>query len=159
MLARDGSLLCHCDSRKAQWYLAKGLADRVSDNPLTIQLRFEHKTGDQEQGTNDFYTESKENRCVGCGRPDGFSRYRIIPSCYRRHFPVALKSHRSHDVVLLCLSCQASRGREGAAGRVGTPWHETPCLPPGDCPAGGGAAQAAGGRGDVHPPAGPRDPG
>lgn len=29
----------------------------------------------------------------------------MIPGCYRRHFPEALKSHRSHDIVLLCLSC------------------------------------------------------
>lgn len=32
-------------------------------------------------------------------------RYRVVPSCYRRAMPVHLKSHRSHDVVLLCVTC------------------------------------------------------
>ena len=29
----------------------------------------------------------------------------MVPACYRRSFPVHLKSHRSHDVVLLCFDC------------------------------------------------------
>ena len=32
-------------------------------------------------------------------------RYRVVPSCYRRALPIHLKSHRSHDVVLLCVTC------------------------------------------------------
>jgi hypothetical protein len=32
-------------------------------------------------------------------------RYRVVPACYRRAMPVRLKSHRSHDVVLLCVTC------------------------------------------------------
>jgi hypothetical protein len=31
--------------------------------------------------------------------------HRVVPSCYRRNFPAQLKSHRSHDVVLLCFEC------------------------------------------------------
>ena len=27
------------------------------------------------------------------------------PACYRRNFPVQWKSHRSHDIVLLCVDC------------------------------------------------------
>lgn len=29
--------------------------------------------------------------------------YRVVPACYRRAMPVSLKSHRSHDIVLLCV--------------------------------------------------------
>ena len=29
----------------------------------------------------------------------------VVPACYRRYFPVHLKSHRSHDIVLLCVDC------------------------------------------------------
>ena len=43
--------------------------------------------------------------CVGCGEGNHYLRYRIIPSCYRIHFPEHLKSHRSHDIVLLCVDC------------------------------------------------------
>lgn len=32
-------------------------------------------------------------------------RCRIVPDCYRKNFPVQLKSHRSHDIVLLCIDC------------------------------------------------------
>lgn len=28
-----------------------------------------------------------------------------MPDCYRKHFPVNMKSHRSHDIVLLCIDC------------------------------------------------------
>ena len=41
---------------------ARGLADKVADDPPTIQLRFEHKATDQLTGSDDFYTHSKENR-------------------------------------------------------------------------------------------------
>lgn len=30
---------------------------------------------------------------------------RIVPDCYRKHFPETMKSHRSHDIVLLCIDC------------------------------------------------------
>ena len=38
----------------------------------------------------------------------------VVPACYRRAFPVHLKSHRSHDVVLLCFDCHevASKAAE-----------------------------------------------
>ena len=29
----------------------------------------------------------------------------VVPGCYRRHFPVHQKSHRSHDVLLICFDC------------------------------------------------------
>ncbi|EFJ44334.1 hypothetical protein VOLCADRAFT_95512 [Volvox carteri f. nagariensis] len=125
MLSHEGQLLCFCDSRKLRWYLNKGLAVQVCEDPPTIQLLFEHQNTDQklgeqlgghratgregvregEGGTDDFYTQSKSNRCVGCGCSSHYLRYRVLPACYRRHMPSALKSHRSHDVVLLCIDC------------------------------------------------------
>jgi len=67
-------------------------------------LLFEPK-GRPEDEDNDFYIQSKKNICVGCGEGNHYLRYRIIPSCYRVHFPEHLKSHRSHDIVLLCVDC------------------------------------------------------
>lgn len=67
-------------------------------------LLFEPK-GRPEDEDNDFYIQSKRNICVGCGEGNHYLRYRIIPSCYRVHFPEHLKSHRSHDIVLLCVDC------------------------------------------------------
>lgn len=102
--ANDGRLLCYCDRRKLEWYLHRDLAKIVDENPPAIMLLFEPK-GRPEDEDNDFYIHSKKNICVGCGEGSHYLRYRIIPSCYRMHFPEHLKSHRSHDIVLLCVDC------------------------------------------------------
>ena len=59
-----------------------------------------------------YYATDRENKCVCCGAKDNFSRFHVVPTLYRTHFPDALKSHRSHDVLLLCFDChnKASRG-------------------------------------------------
>ncbi|KAL8474285.1 hypothetical protein ACS0TY_030930 [Phlomoides rotata] len=102
--ANDGRLLCYCDHRKLQWYVSRNLAKLVEENPPSIMLLFEPK-GRPEDEDNDFYIQSKKNICVGCGEGNHYLRYRIIPSCYRIHFPEHLKSHRSHDIVLVCVDC------------------------------------------------------
>ncbi|VVB07415.1 unnamed protein product [Arabis nemorensis] len=102
--ANDGRLLCYCDRRKLEWYLNRGLAKLVEEVPPAIMLLFEPKGRPEDEG-NDFYIQTKRNICVGCGEGNHYLRYRIIPSCYRVHFPEHLKSHRSHDIVLLCVDC------------------------------------------------------
>ncbi|KAG8387041.1 hypothetical protein BUALT_Bualt03G0211800 [Buddleja alternifolia] len=102
--ANDGRLLCYCDRRKLEWYISRNLAKLVEEDPPSIMLLFEPK-GRPEDEDNDFYIQSKKNICVGCGEGNHYLRYRIIPSCYRMHFPERLKSHRSHDIVLLCVDC------------------------------------------------------
>lgn len=65
---------------------------------------------------------------MSCGNCDHFLRYHVVPRCYRQvggsrlggwgtgvqlltpqcgsqHFPESHKSHRSHDIVLLCIAC------------------------------------------------------
>lgn len=128
MLSMDGKLLCFCDRRKLEWcvpllffklyifpfphrYIDKNLAQRVSDDPPTIRLRFQHSTNDQENAVDEFYAESKSNCCVVCGEAGHYLRYRVIPQCYRKHLPIALKSHRSHDIVLLCVPCHIAAAR------------------------------------------------
>ena len=34
-------MLCTCDMKKAAWYVKKGLGDLISENPLTVRLKFE----------------------------------------------------------------------------------------------------------------------
>ncbi|CAM6097604.1 unnamed protein product [Calypogeia fissa] len=102
--ADDGRLLCFCDRKKLEWYVKRGLAVYMEEEPPSVRLLFEPK-GRPEYKGNDFYIQSKSNRCVGCGESSHYLRYRIIPSCYRQHFPEHLKSHRSHDIVLLCVDC------------------------------------------------------
>lgn len=85
-------------------YLRRDLAKLVDENPPAIMLLFEPKGRPEDEG-NDFYIQSKKNICVGCGERNHYLRYRIIPSCYRMHFPEHMKSHRSHDIVLVCVDC------------------------------------------------------
>ncbi len=51
----------------------------------------------------------KENRCCVCGSEGPYSRHGVVPHCYRQHFPLSMKSHLSHDIVLLCPPCNRVR--------------------------------------------------
>ncbi|TYK07107.1 protein RRP6-like 3 isoform X1 [Cucumis melo var. makuwa] len=104
MQMMDACFATVIDENLNGWYLRRELAELVADDPPAIKLLFEPKGRPEDEG-NDFYIQSKKNICVGCGEGNHYLRYRIIPSCYRIHFPEHLKSHRSHDIVLLCVDC------------------------------------------------------
>ncbi|MCO5599117.1 hypothetical protein L7F22_053217 [Adiantum nelumboides] len=124
--AGDGGLLCFCDRKKLDWYVQRGLAEFMDEDPPAIRLLFEPKRRPEDEN-NDFYLQSKTNRCVGCGEMSHYLRYRVIPSCYRQYFPQHLKSHRSHDIVLLCVDCHevahcaAERHKRKVALKFGVP--------------------------------------
>ncbi|NXJ65927.1 EXD2 protein, partial [Rostratula benghalensis] len=103
--APDGQPLCTCDRKKAQWYLDKGIGELVSTEPFVVKLRFEPSGRPESQV--DYYLTVKENLCVVCGKRESYIRKNIVPHEYRRHFPIQMKDHNSHDVLLLCTSCHA----------------------------------------------------
>ncbi|XP_063296231.1 exonuclease 3'-5' domain-containing protein 2 [Pelobates fuscus] len=103
--APDGQPLCTCDRKKAQWYLDKGIGDLISNDPFIVKLRFE-PSGRPESSV-DYYLTVKENLCVVCGKRESYIRKNVVPHEYRRHFPIQMKDHNSHDVLLLCTSCHA----------------------------------------------------
>ncbi|KAM4013258.1 exonuclease 3'-5' domain-containing protein 2 [Anomaloglossus baeobatrachus] len=103
--APDGQPLCTCDRKKAQWYLDKGIGDLISNDPFVVRLRFE-PSGRPESNV-DYYLTVKENLCVVCGKKESYIRKNIVPHEYRRHFPIQMKDHNSHDVLLLCTACHA----------------------------------------------------
>ncbi|XP_038209288.1 exonuclease 3'-5' domain-containing protein 2 [Zerene cesonia] len=102
--APDGELLCTCDTKKAIWYVEKELADKVSDDPLTVRLRFE-PAGRSVGTVGQYYQLTKQNRCVVCGEDNSYIRKNVVPREYRKHFPEVMKDHSSHDVLLLCVAC------------------------------------------------------
>uniref|UniRef100_A0A182SU42 3'-5' exonuclease domain-containing protein n=1 Tax=Anopheles maculatus TaxID=74869 RepID=A0A182SU42_9DIPT len=104
MQAPDGELLCTCDRRKAEWYVQRELGDLVCENPYTVRLRFE-PAGRAVDEAGQYYLQAKENICVVCGAKSSFNRKNIVPRDYRKHFPVVMKEHVSHDVLLLCADC------------------------------------------------------
>lgn len=102
--APDGEILCTCDKKKADWYLSQKLGTLVADEPYTVRLNFE-PAGRAVGEVGKYYTLAKENQCVVCGHQDAYIRKNVVPREYRRHFPVVMKSHTSHDVLLLCPDC------------------------------------------------------
>ncbi|NXS54840.1 EXD2 protein, partial [Brachypteracias leptosomus] len=103
--APDGQPLCTCDRKKAQWYLDKGIGELVSTDPFVVKLRFEPSGRPESQV--DYYLTVKENLCVVCGKRESYIRKNVVPHEYRKHFPIQMKDHNSHDVLLLCTSCHA----------------------------------------------------
>ena len=105
--APDGEILCFTDMRKAKWYVERKLADVITESPFIIRLNFEPNG----RGFSDveadqiYYSKEKKNECVSCGSTTSYLKYHVVPLLYRQYFPKDHKSHRSHDVVLLCARC------------------------------------------------------
>ncbi|XP_026694356.2 exonuclease 3'-5' domain-containing protein 2-like isoform X1 [Ciona intestinalis] len=106
--APDGQLLATCDRKKANWYIEKELADIVTETPFTIRLRFE--PAGRPASDRDYYLYDKQNVCVVCGSNGAIVRKNVVPHEYRRHFPLLLKDHVSHDIVPLCVACHQRAG-------------------------------------------------
>nr|CAB3243957.1 exonuclease 3'-5' domain-containing protein 2-like [Phallusia mammillata] len=106
--APDGQLLSTCDRKKATWYLEKKLADEICKEPLTVRLKFE--PAGRPMSHNDYYLNDKENVCVVCGGNDSIVRKNVVPHEYRRHFPLVLKDHISHDILPVCVACHQLAG-------------------------------------------------
>lgn len=85
-------------------YINKSLGTLIIDSPYTVRLNFEpvaRAVGE----VGEFYKLPKLNQCVVCGVTESFNRKNIVPREYRKHFPDVMKSHSSHDIVLLCPQC------------------------------------------------------
>lgn len=108
MLAPDGDPLCFCDRKKMNWYLERGFAEIVTTDPPVFKLLFEpNKKGCLDSGNikSDFYIKDRKNCCVVCGKESEYMRFHVVPALYRQYFVDELKSHKSHDVLLLCFPC------------------------------------------------------
>eukprot|EP00794_Sanderia_malayensis_P003755 gene3755-4277_t len=103
LMAPDGTVLCTCDKKKAQWYVTREIGHVVKEDPFTVQLKFD--PSGRPFVDRDYYTTEKENRCVVCGKTDEYVKKMVVPRDYRRHFPSHLKDHLSHDCLLLCVLC------------------------------------------------------
>ena len=96
------------------WYISRNLAELISEDPPVFRLYFEPNARgcvDENSKDSNFYTAPRSNCCVICGITENYLRFHIVPLLYRSCFPENLKSHKSHDVVLLCLSCHEKARR------------------------------------------------
>lgn len=110
VLSPDGILMFRCDEKKANWYLNRNLGEIVSNSPLTVKLNFEPRgLGNHNKG---FGLSEMGNKCVSCGSEEYLTRHHVVPYCYRRYFPLEVKSHNFHDVLSLCVDCHESYERK-----------------------------------------------
>jgi hypothetical protein len=110
VLSPEGLLMFRCDEKKVNWYLKRNLGEVLSDNPITIKLKFNPKGLGNHNKV--FGLSEMGNKCVSCGTEEYLTRHHVVPHCYRKHFPVELKSHNFHDVLSLCVNCHESYERK-----------------------------------------------
>jgi len=110
VLSPDDILMFRCNSKKANWYLSRGLAFIVTDEPLTIKLTFTPKgMGNHHK---EYGLSEMKNMCVSCGIEEDLTRHHVVPICYRRYFPLKIKAHNFHDVLPMCVSCHENYERK-----------------------------------------------
>lgn len=94
----DGQHLCNCNTKKAMWYVHKGLGTIVSDGTkedsqssqnLQVKLNFIPNSNklsldpSHELYNEEFHIYDRNNNCVVCSSSVNFSRCQIIPALYR----------------------------------------------------------------------------
>lgn len=103
VLSPDNILMFRCDEKRANWYLKRDLAESIELSPLKIRLKFKPRgLGNHNKG---FGLTEMKNVCVNCGSQDELNRHHVVPYCYRKFFPLSLKSHNFHDVLAMCVPC------------------------------------------------------
>lgn len=112
MVNEDDNGLNNIEEGNSMSYLASvidSISPKKTRASITIKLNFEPSgrgitAFDGQKDDDEFYVEYRKNICVVCGHDKNYLRYQIIPSMYRMFFPDKYKSHRSHDVLLLCFN-------------------------------------------------------
>ncbi|KAF9205222.1 hypothetical protein BGZ49_004326 [Haplosporangium sp. Z 27] len=112
----DSNLIFRCSQKRANWYLVRNLARPLDST--SIHLNF--APAGQGHVNDPYYLEERENKCVICGQETvdaGATMLHVVPEQYRKWFPIKLKSHSSHDIVVACPECNAQWDREAAVVR------------------------------------------
>ena len=106
ILHPDGKVLCRSGEKRMNWYLARGLAEKVSENPPTIKLNF--KPAGEGDVDDAYMLADKDNLCVVCGTTEQLTKHHVVPYSYRIHFPESCKRHTSYDILPVCVDCHES---------------------------------------------------
>lgn len=88
-------LIGYCNKDRCEWYLKKGIVIKIDDK--TVKLLFPPK----KMMFKKILIE-KEDKCVACGNEENLTLVHVVPLCFKKLFPISLKSHISSDIVLLC---------------------------------------------------------
>jgi hypothetical protein len=123
LIAPNGVLMCRVAAKRAKWYVERGLAEVVAEEPF-LEVRLLFTPGGYGNHDDPFYLTEKPNSCVVCGGQENLTKHHCVPSCFRRHFPARYKSHTSRDVLVVCDQChiryefEADKLKQSLLGRV-----------------------------------------
>jgi hypothetical protein len=101
MLHPDGTFMCYCNKRKADWYIKRNLAKWTDEK--TFKLIFE--PNGHGKSNNPYYTQVMENKCVVCGTSSHLNKHHVLPYVFRSRLPLEYKESNHHDVVVICIEC------------------------------------------------------
>lgn len=101
MLHPDGTVMCHCNEKRAKWYVKRDLATWIDDK--TFQLKFE--PNGHGKADSPYYNQDMDNRCVVCGETEGLNRHHVFPYVFRSRLPVKYKESNHHDILPICIEC------------------------------------------------------
>lgn len=88
-------------SRRAKWYLDRGLAVSIGADEMygeRLRLTFEPK----KNSSNKFLQTVLPTQCVVCGTKDSLTVHHVIPMAVKRFFPAEDKDHTRQWCVLVC---------------------------------------------------------
>lgn len=97
----DNNLIFRCNQSRLAFYQKKNLVECIGDNKY--KLNFFHNCSNSKTEL----SAQRDNKCVRCGCEDflTLTRHHIIPTRFRKHFPLEIKSYNSKYIVFLCTDC------------------------------------------------------
>ena len=101
--SKEDKFLGYCDKKKFDWYIKKDIVTVIGEK--AIKLKFEPKINGKDGKFEEYCKVEMKTQCVVCSNNKKLNKFHVIPSEFRKFFPLHMKSHASHDVVLICKPC------------------------------------------------------
>lgn len=92
-----GSRVGICSKSRHMWYIKNNLADEIGEKTIKLKFKPNYRNPNEPQKM-----IIKKTRCVVCGIEEDLKKFHIVPSAYKKYFPIERRSHVSNDIVLLC---------------------------------------------------------
>jgi hypothetical protein len=103
ILDPEENLIGLCDVKRYRWYIRQNVA--VPFGEKTVKLL---KPPEYKDGFSIYKPVERDTVCVVCGVVNDLTKFHVVPSQFKKHFPDNKKEHNSSDVVLLCGNCSVN---------------------------------------------------
>lgn len=125
----DGTLMCYCTAKKANWYINRNLATWISIEKKSFQLTF--PPNGHGKSDNKYYVQLLENKCIVCGKTHDLNKHHVFPYVFRSRMPLEYKKSNHHDILVICIDCHenyetfATMYKEEIANKYNTSMNQT----------------------------------